>query len=194
MLKKQLRQLFLAKRQQLTAANLQNFSLVISQKFFQAFSLEEVNSLHVYLPILKHNEINTWFIIRKIWQQYLHISLVISKTNLSQKTMESYVLAANTTIIENSWNIPEPVNATHFAEEEIEMILLPLLGFDREGHRVGYGKGFYDNFLQKCKPEIIKIGLSLFEPVDKILDVHEADVKLDFCVTPAEVFSFLPPA
>jgi 5-formyltetrahydrofolate cyclo-ligase len=193
MLKTQLRQLFLAKRQPLTADNLQNFSSVISQKFFQAFPLKEVNSLHIYLPILKHNEINTWFIIRKIWQQYLHISLVTSKTNLLQKTMESYILAANTTIIENSWNIPEPVNATHFAEEKIDMILLPLLGFDREGHRVGYGKGFYDNFLQKCKPEIIKVGLSLFEPVDKIIDVHEADVKLDFCVTPEEVFSFLPP-
>ena len=70
------------------------------------------------------------------------------------------------------------------------MVFVPLLAYDKQGNRVGYGKGFYDNFLSKCKPETIKIGLSFFPPEEKIKDVSESDVKLDFCVTPEEVFRF----
>ena len=55
---------------------------------------------------------------------------------------------------------------------------------------MGYGKGFYDNFLSKCKPETIKIGLSFFPPEEKIEDVSENDVKLDFCVTPEGIIEF----
>jgi 5-formyltetrahydrofolate cyclo-ligase len=67
---------------------------------------------------------------------------------------------------------------------------VPLLAYDKHGNRVGYGKGFYDNFLSKCKPETIKIGLSFFPPEDKIDDVSENDVNLDFCVTPEGIISF----
>jgi 5-formyltetrahydrofolate cyclo-ligase len=55
---------------------------------------------------------------------------------------------------------------------------------------VGYGKGFYDKFLSKCKPETIKIGLSFFAPEEQISDVFESDVLLDYCVTPNGVFEF----
>ena len=45
-------------------------------------------------------------------------------------------------------------------------------------------KDFMTNFLSECKPETIKIGLSFFEAEEKIEDVFENDVKLDYCVTP----------
>jgi 5-formyltetrahydrofolate cyclo-ligase len=96
--------------------------------------------------------------------------------------MESYVLDTNTKIVENSWGIPEPTNAIKCPDDTIDMILMPLLCFDKQGFRVGYGKGFYDRFLQKCRKDIIKIGLSLFDSVDKIDDVNENDVRMDFCV------------
>ena len=67
---------------------------------------------------------------------------------------------------------------------------MPLLAFDKKGHRVGYGKGFYDKFLSECKPETIKIGLSFFEAEEMIADVFEADVKLDYCVTPEKIYEF----
>ena len=70
------------------------------------------------------------------------------------------------------------------------MVFVPLLAYDKQGNRVGYGKGFYDNFLSKCKPETIKIGLSFFPPEDKIDDVFESDVKLNFCVTDSQIFEF----
>ena len=52
------------------------------------------------------------------------------------------------------------------------------------------GKGFYDKFLSQCKPETIKIGLSFFEAEEKIDDVSENDIQLNYCVTPEKIYSF----
>ena len=70
------------------------------------------------------------------------------------------------------------------------MVFVPLLAFDEKGNRVGYGKGFYDKFLANCKPETIKIGLSFFEAEDKIKEISENDMQLNYCVTPNKIYSF----
>ncbi len=72
----------------------------------------------------------------------------------------------------------------------IEVVFVPLLAFDQQGHRVGYGKGFYDQFLSECNPETIKIGLSFFETEDTIDDVFELDIPLNYCVTPSKIYQF----
>jgi 5-formyltetrahydrofolate cyclo-ligase len=72
----------------------------------------------------------------------------------------------------------------------IDVVFVPLLAYDKLGNRVGYGKGFYDKFLNQCKPDVLKIGLSFFEPEELIEDVFENDVKLDFCVTSEKVICF----
>ena len=73
---------------------------------------------------------------------------------------------------------------------KIEVVFVPLLAYDQNGNRVGYGKGFYDKFLSKCNPETIKIGLSFFEPEETIEDISVTDIKLDFCITPNGIISF----
>jgi 5-formyltetrahydrofolate cyclo-ligase len=55
---------------------------------------------------------------------------------------------------------------------------------------VGYGKGFYDQFLAECQSETIKIGLSFFEAENTITDVFEKDIRLDFCITPKNCYRF----
>ncbi len=72
----------------------------------------------------------------------------------------------------------------------IDWVLVPLLAFDRRGHRVGYGKGFYDRFLAGCRSDARKIGLSLFAPVVAIDDIGSQDVALDAVVTPDRVWTF----
>ena len=66
----------------------------------------------------------------------------------------------------------------------------PLLAYDKNGNRVGYGKGFYDKFLAECNPNTIKIGLSFFEPEELISDINTSDVQLNYCVTPNKTFKF----
>ena len=69
-------------------------------------------------------------------------------------------------------------------------VFVPLLCCDSQGHRVGYGKGFYDNFLGNCNQEVLKIGLSLFDIESSIDDIHEKDIALDICVTPSSIYYF----
>ena len=69
-------------------------------------------------------------------------------------------------------------------------MLLPLLAFDSKGNRVGYGKGFYDLFLSKCKPDVVKIGLSFFDTEEIIEDVFLEDIRLDYCITPDTIVKF----
>ena len=96
----------------------------------------------------------------------------------------------STLIKPNAWNIPEPVGGIQIQPEQIDVIFVPLLAYDVKGNRVGYGKGFYDQFLSQCRPNSIKIGLSFFAPEEQIEDLHEADVSLNFCVSPHTISRF----
>ena len=69
-------------------------------------------------------------------------------------------------------------------------MFIPLLAFDVCGNRVGYGKGFYDDFLKNCSKDTVKIGLSFFEAETVIHDVELHDVRLDYCVTPNKSYTF----
>jgi len=188
MTKDRLREQFLLKRKKLS--NLQEKSRAISQQFFKFFDLSEIKRLHIFLPILRQNEINTWFIVDEIRQNYSHIIPIVSRSKFETCSMESYVLDSDTKIVENDWGIPEPIHAIKCPDDTIDMVLIPLLCFDRQGFRVGYGKGFYDRFLANCREDIIKVGLSLFESVDEIDDVDEYDVRMDFCVMSDRVLLF----
>ena len=67
---------------------------------------------------------------------------------------------------------------------EVDVVLVPGLAFDEGGHRVGYGRGFYDRFLALCRPDCLKVGLSYFEPISQITDIHAGDIRLDLLITP----------
>ena len=87
----------------------------------------------------------------------------------------------------NEYHIPEPVNGNEFLDKP-DLVIIPLLAFDKKGYRVGYGKGFYDRFLQNITTQ--KIGLSLFDTTEEIIDVHLNDIRLDKCITPNGIIDF----
>ena len=94
--------------------------------------------------------------------------------------------------IHRDWNtVPQELkDDLKTAAEELDAIIIPLLCFTINGYRVGYGKGFYDNYLQKCNPKVLKIGLSYFNPVPKITDLNAFDVPLNICITPHKIYEF----
>ncbi|MFQ3350745.1 MAG: 5-formyltetrahydrofolate cyclo-ligase, partial [Candidatus Arcticimaribacter sp.] len=105
--------------------------------------------------------------------------------------LKHFLLTDQTRFKKNVWGIPEPVPGIEIDVPKIDVVFVPLLAFDSKGSRIGYGKGFYDRFLASCKPNCIKIGLSLFEE-NKIDFVSETtDIGLDYCVTPDQVYSYL---
>jgi 5-formyltetrahydrofolate cyclo-ligase len=187
MLKKELRTKYKALRNQLSENDVEEMSLAIANKVL-SLPVWEKNYFHIFLPIAEQKEVDTEFILHLLSGKDKEI--IISKSDFETREMTHFLLTDNTKIKKNEYNIPEPVDGLEVPTKKIDVVFVPLLAFDKSGHRAGYGKGFYDKFLTKCKPETIKIGLSFFEPEDQIEDIFENDVKLDYCVTPNEVYEF----
>jgi len=187
MKKSEIRSKYKALRKQLSKNEIEEMSLSIANKLI-TLPCWEKNYFHIYLPITEHNEVNTEFILHLLSGKDKEI--IISKTDFNTRNMTHFLLTDNTTIKKNEYNIPEPVDGIEVPSKKIEVVFIPLLAFDKSGHRVGYGKGFYDKFLAECTIETLKIGLSFFEPEELITDIFKGDIKLDYCVTPDRVYKF----
>lgn len=190
MKKNELRKIYLEKRKRLSSETLQKGSFRISERFFQKFNLNQIRFLHLFLPIKKFNEIDTSPIFEKIWQNFPQIQILIPKVDFQTQEIKHLKFNRDTKLIKNIWQIDEAENSEDIEDQKIDMVLVPLLCFDKKGFRIGYGKGFYDKFLEKCRSDCRKIGLSFFPPLEKISDTDKFDVRLDFCLTPDDFFTF----
>ena len=178
-----LRKQYLIKRKTLSSEEITEKSQQICELFFQEIHLENVEYLHIFLPIKKQNEIDTFLIIRRLQKEYTKINIVVSRSILDNFEMQHFILKEKN-LTENKWGILEPSPEREVQPEQLNVIIIPLLCFDKQGNRVGYGKGFYDRFLQKCSPKAFKVGICLEEPIELIEDLNEFDVKMDVCITP----------
>lgn len=154
------------------------------------FDFSNIKTVHIYLPIKSKNEIDTFPVIRFLKMIKPHIQIVIPRSNFKTFEMQNVIYDGNTVLSENKYGIKEPVNGTVVPYEEIDMVICPLLTFDRNGYRVGYGKGFYDRFLVQCRTDVVKFGLSYFEPIDSIEDIDAHDVKLTYAISPTKLWKF----
>lgn len=141
---------------------------------------------HLFLTIEEQKEINTEHILNILFAKDKEV--VISKSDFTSRKMVHYLLTENTRIKKNEYNIPEPIDGIEVPNNKINVVFIPLLAYDKKGNRVGYGKGFYDQFLKETN--CIKIGLSFFEPEEIIEDINTLDIALDCCVTPKKIFYF----
>lgn len=185
--KKELRLKYKALRATLSQEDIEDKSLAIAN---QAVKSDIWNKLyyHIFLPITEHKEVDTEFLLQVL--QGKDKEILVSKSNFETRKMIHFLMTDNTKFKKNEYNIPEPLDGIEVPPSKIDVVFVPLLAFDKKGNRVGYGKGFYDNFLSDCRADVIKIGLSFFEAEEQIVDVFESDVKLDFCITPEKVYQF----
>jgi 5-formyltetrahydrofolate cyclo-ligase len=190
--KSTLRQQFLQKRLDLLPEDVQAKNEVIFSVIKGIFAKIRPGVIHSFLPHPAKNEVDTWEILHWIWEHLPDSETLAPYVIPGTREMEQYKLDANTALRPNSWQIPEPDPSTaeKVNEATIDVILVPLLAFDKKGSRIGYGGGYYDRFLAKCKPDTLKIGLCFFEPVDEIEDVQEYDIPLNMCVTPEYIYQF----
>lgn len=184
MTKAVLRKIYLAKRRELSADELRDGSERIANAFFGSFQLKGAEYLHSFLPIEKLGEVDTRIILQRIWEMYPYVQIVVPRVDFIENEILNLRFSPTTELSTSAWGIPEPTHNEFVEAEKIDMVLTPGLCFDRQGHRVGYGKGFYDRFLSKTRTDCVKIGLSHFEPIEKIEDAHDGDVAVDFVVTP----------
>jgi 5-formyltetrahydrofolate cyclo-ligase len=190
MTKQELRKIYLSKRLSLSNGEYNTLSELIAENFFAQIDLSQVQVLHTFLPIEKNNEPDTWLIIARLRKEFPAINISIPRINTQTSLLDNFYYEGPDQLEKNTWGIPEPKHGMPTPNEKINAVLVPLLAIDEAGHRVGYGRGFYDKFLSQCPPSVMKIGLSFFPPVAKIKDVHQHDYTLTHAVTPERVYSF----
>lgn len=189
MLKSEVRAIYLAKRKSISLEEKELLDHAILNEF-KKIDLTTVKCIHLYLPIIAQNECNTYPIIEYIQKNHPQINITIPKANFENGHMDAMLFNVGTPLVKNNLGIAEPIDGEIIDPKAIDMIICPLLAFDLKGNRVGYGKGFYDRFLKKCKADVIKLGISYFEPVESILDFNEFDLPLSSCITPTQNYFF----
>ncbi|MDF0707134.1 5-formyltetrahydrofolate cyclo-ligase [Flagellimonas okinawensis] len=187
MLKRELRKKYKNLRAEISPTNASDLSLVLANSLLQ-IPIWDFFYYHTFLSIEEKNEVDTLPLITLL--QGKDKNVVVPKV-IDDHLMENYLLTDSTPFKKSPWGVPEPVDGLEIPENKIDVVFVPLLAFDEKGNRVGYGKGFYDAFLHKCRKETVKIGLSFFTADPELIsDVNENDVKLDFCVTPEKIYEF----
>lgn len=187
MLKHELRKHFMARRSELEEQELNHLNEKIFLEFQRTFP-DDARTVHIYLPILKKKEIDTWPIINWLWEKNCRV--VAPEMDEFNHRLISRRIRPETKLQANSWGVPQPVDAEQVDDKVIDLVVLPLLVFDERGYRVGYGSGYYDRFLASLEHSPGKVGLSFFPPVQEISDVHEGDIRMEACITPDGLFTF----
>ena len=187
MTKKELRSKYKQLRNLLSNHDIEKLSLEIANQLVN-MAVWQQKYFHVFLPIVENKEVDTEYLLHILAGKDKEV--VVSKSDFETRQMTHYLLTDATKFRKNNYNIPEPVDGLEVPVAKIDVVFVPLLAFDINGNRVGYGKGFYDVFLSECRLDTLKIGLSFFEPEEAIEAVFEQDVTLDYCITPNRVYEF----
>ncbi len=186
MLKAELRKKYMQKRKALSSDEAFLLSEKIFKNFIHCFKPKETEKVHIFIPILERKEINTQIFIDAFLKQKIRVFVpkIVADKLINIEIFQD-------TIFETSnWGISEPVSDEDSGILDFHYVITPLLYCDRQGNRVGYGKGFYDGFFETLSKETKKIGVNYFNPDENIDDVWEKDIPLDYLVTPTDVLSF----
>lgn len=186
MLKNDLRSIYKNRRECISKTFLEKSSLAIAHAALD-LSIWQYDYYHIFLSISSQKEIDTSFILAILKNKGKKI--VLPKIT-AVSALKHYLLTSDTKLRTNRWNIREPIDGLEIATDRIDVVFVPLLAFDIRGNRVGYGLGFYDNFLRECRADVVKIGVSLFEPEEFIEDTDAYDIPLNYCITPERIYSF----
>lgn len=141
-------------------------------------------TLLLYAPI--HGEVDTHGIFERARQHGKQVAF----PRVNGELLEAVLVKDWAELQRGNFGVLEPAARKRLTIAKIDVVFVPGIAFDLKGHRLGYGKGFYDRFLARLKPGAEKIGLAYeFQVVDS-LPVETHDVDLDAVVTEKRVLRF----
>lgn len=189
MIKRELRSKYLEKRKAISATEKGKWDdLLLIQ--LQQFDFTGIQTILSYWPLERVNEPNTHLFTRYLQHMLPEIKLCYPVCKLSSNDMKALQVDEHTDYLCNKLGIIEPTDGKETNIADIDLVLVPLLICDQQGNRLGFGKGYYDKFLQSGGEELVKIGFSYFDPIDIIEDTAPFDVPLNFCITPHRIYEF----
>lgn len=188
--KSRLRQLALARRQNVSEYVFGLLNESLQQEFMDFItSFQLPHRIMSFQPIVERREVQMSFIHETLAS--LGHQLCFPRVE-NEHDMVAYQVPSKDSLITSALGIqePDPELCQKVTMADIDLVIIPLLAFDANGNRVGYGKGFYDRFLQDCRPDTLKIGVCLDEPVQRIDGVEAHDIPLDLCISPTGLLLF----
>lgn len=185
--KPELRWQLKSRRQQLSAMEVKDLSEQIVQRCINVIPWKSVKSLHTYVPIAKEKEVDTWGLLKYVWAEQPHIKTAVpySRNPIHQS---SALVTPSTEWLVDGLLMPRPKAAEILQVDYMfDVVIVPMLGFDDRGHRLGYGNGWYDRFLA-LQDTAMSIGLSYaIGHVATGLPAEPHDVALHYIVSEKNV-------
>jgi len=155
---------------------------LISTPQFQAASTV---MLYLSLP----HEVDTGEAILHAWQ--LSKTVVVPKISWQQRHMiPVQINSLETDVSTGVSDLRNPVAGVPVPFEDIDLVVAPALGFDRQGNRLGRGGSFYDRFFANEQLRALRCGLAFAEQLVDSIPVTDGDELVDFLVTDGEVMYF----
>lgn len=162
-------------------------SQVIARAAIKLIDWGAVESIHCYAASRARNEPATEPILKHIWQN--HPQIVTATPVVQNGQMASVAVNAKTTWLPNQLAMPEPTEIARLpADAPFDVIIVPLLGFNEQGFRIGYGGGNYDRFLA-TQQQALTIGLC-YEAGFIEFEPEPHDIPLQTIVTEQSVRKF----
>ena len=141
--------------------------------------LNGIDPLMIYVS--KPLEVDTHPLIEQLLSGKRKI--VVPIIEKETKTLRLTYLSQTSDLIESTFGVPEPIGRERPVDPRaVKAVIVPMLGFDQRGHRLGYGAGYYDRFLS-ANPHLLKIGLAFSCLEAAEIPVDENDVSMDLIIT-----------
>lgn len=170
--KKQLRKTIRERKQAMTPADVEEKSRILGEKFAASEAYKSAKTIYGYLPY--NQEVRTVPML----QRALLDGKRVAVPKVYGEVMKFIYLDDFSQIEKGYAGIPEPVADSPFADDPTALVLMPGLAFDPQGHRVGYGGGFYDRFLA-AEPNHPTLALCYDFQVLPQLETEAFDIPVD---------------
>lgn len=182
--KKSIRGQILARRKQLSFETCLSRSLKIQQRLLETEEFAKACSLAIYSPIL--NEVSTEYVFRVAKR----MGKKVAYPRVREDRLEFVEVAECKDLRTGTFGVLEPVGSTLMPLSTIDLVVVPGVAFDMAGHRLGYGKGFYDRVLHECGQRGLLIGLCFEFQTVSSLPVESHDIRMDMLITEDRTLRF----
>ena len=136
-------------RRSLSPGSYRARSSLIGHRSLAIPEVAKAEVIHVYWPLPDRREIDTRLLITALHGRGAEVVLPrVTSYDPETPTLEHRLYEGPESLQKNRWGIGEPVGTKRVSPDALDLVLVPALGADRRGHRLGYGSGYYDAFLE----------------------------------------------
>ncbi|MBE6941621.1 MAG: 5-formyltetrahydrofolate cyclo-ligase [Ruminococcaceae bacterium] len=170
--KKALRQKIREQKRAMTPAQIEEASRKLAEQFLATEAYRNAQTVYGYLPY--NQEVRTVLLLERALADGKRVAV----PKVYDDEMRFIYLTDLTQVATGYAGISEPIADGPVADDPTALVLMPGLAFDREGHRIGYGGGFYDKFLA-AEPTHPTVALCYAFQMVEELPTEEFDVPVD---------------